>query len=58
MGNLVRPTDRTFTQVIEEYLVFKRGGPGDEGKVTIDDDATVLKNRILRPLLAKLGEAG
>jgi integrase len=48
MGNLVRPTERTFAQVIEEYLVFKRGGPGDEGKATVDDDATVLKNRILR----------
>jgi hypothetical protein len=47
-GNLVRRAERTFAQVIEEYLVFKRGGPGDEGKATVDDDATVLKNRILR----------
>jgi hypothetical protein len=29
-GNLVRPAERTFAQVIEEYLVFKRGGPGEE----------------------------
>jgi hypothetical protein len=47
-GNLVRPADRTFAQVIEEYLVFKHGRPGDEGKATVDDDGTVLKNRILR----------
>jgi hypothetical protein len=37
-----------FAQVIEEYLVFKRAGPGEEGKGTLDADQKVLMNRILR----------
>ncbi len=46
-GDLVRPAERTFVQVIEEYLKFKAGAPGEDGKATLDDDRKVLQNRIL-----------
>ena len=33
--------------MIEEYLKFKAGAPGEDGKATLDDDRKVLQNRIL-----------
>jgi integrase len=48
-GNVLHPAERTFSQVIDEYLVFKSGVPGTaEGKATIEDDRKILRNRIQR----------
>lgn len=45
-GQLERPTERTFSALVEEYLAYKQ----DHGKRSVKDDERILK-RVLLPVL-------